>query len=89
VPILSVQARDRHEAMSRSCDEVNFGCDYCADDPSRFFGHIIQVGNDDARRMILLRGACCGTLYENSLRGADRTRRLTDDEAKRLFPGHE
>jgi hypothetical protein len=29
----------------------------------------------------------CGALYENTSEGEDRTRRLTEEEARQLFPG--
>lgn len=68
-------------------DVVNFGCDYCADDQNRFFGHVEQVADNEERGMILIRCPRCGALYENTPAGEDRTRRLTDDEAEALFPG--
>lgn len=68
-------------------DNVNFGCAYCADVQNRFFGHVIQVGSDETRRMILLRCPRCGALYENSSEGADQTRRISEEEAQRLYPG--
>jgi uncharacterized C2H2 Zn-finger protein len=66
---------------------VDFGCDYCRDDENRWFGHVTQIGSDERRRMILLKCPRCGALYENTPSGPDRTRRLTNDEAHRLFPG--
>jgi len=66
---------------------VDFGCDFCRDDSNRLFGHVTQVGSNDSRRMILIRCPRCGTLYENTPQGPDMTRRLTEDEAKRLYPG--
>jgi hypothetical protein len=65
---------------------TDFGCDYCADDQNRLYGHVIQVASNDARRMILLRCPRCSALYENSPRGPDRARRLIEDEASVLFP---
>lgn len=62
-----------------------FGCDYCADDQNRFYGHVLQIASDEARQMILLRCPRCGALYENTPRGADETRRLTEAEAEKLF----
>jgi hypothetical protein len=66
--------------------DVDFGCDYCADDQNRWFGHVTQIGSDTARRMVLLRCPRCGALYENVPQGDDRTRRLTEDHARTLFP---
>jgi hypothetical protein len=36
--------------------------------------------------MILVRCPRCAALYENTPRGEDRTRRLTESEAMELFP---
>lgn len=65
---------------------VDFGCDYCAHAQNRWFGHVTQMGSDDVRGMILLRCPRCGALYENTPGGEDRMRRLTEDEARTLFP---
>lgn len=65
---------------------VDFGCDYCRDDGNRLFGRVTQIGSDEQRRMLLLRCPRCGTLYENSARGPDLTRRLSGSEAEKLFP---
>jgi hypothetical protein len=65
---------------------VEFGCDYCADWQNRLFGHVTQVASDESRRMILLQCPRCGVLYENTALGPDETRRLTVDEARRLYP---
>jgi hypothetical protein len=65
---------------------VDFGCDYCADDQNRFFGHVTQIADSEERKMILIRCPRCGTLYENTPAGEDRTRRLTAEEAQALFP---
>jgi hypothetical protein len=66
---------------------VDFGCEYCADDQNRFFGHVEQIADDEERRMILIRCPRCGTLYENTPAGEDQSRRLTEEEAEALFPG--
>jgi hypothetical protein len=66
---------------------VDFGCEYCADDQNRLFGHVTQIGSDEERQMILLRCPRCAALYENAPEGEDRTRRLQPEEAERLFPG--
>jgi hypothetical protein len=65
---------------------IDFGCDYCQDDQNRLYGHVPQIASDEQRRMLLLRCPRCGSLYENSARGPDRTRRLSEAEAERLFP---
>jgi hypothetical protein len=65
---------------------IDFGCDYCREDQNSFYGHVTQIGSDERRRMLLLRCPRCGALYENSARGPDLTRRLTEAEAERLFP---
>ena len=66
---------------------VEFGCDYCADDLNRWFGHLEQLGSDEGRQVILLRCPRCGALYEDAPTGVDRTRCLLPEEAPRLFPG--
>jgi hypothetical protein len=68
-----------------------FGCDYCANDEYRWFGHVTQVGSRivQGEGLILLRCPRCNTLYENTYIGADRTRRLTEAEADQLYPGHD
>jgi len=65
---------------------VDYGCEYCADDDNRFFGHVTQVATDEERGFILLRCPRCGALYENTAGGFDETRRLTESEARRVFP---
>ncbi|MGZ4431254.1 MAG: hypothetical protein ACXVYV_06355 [Gaiellales bacterium] len=69
--------------------EVEFGCDYCGDEQSFHYGHVTQIGSDEGRMMILLRCPECGALYENTPTGSDRIRRLTEQEADDLFPGHD
>ena len=66
---------------------VDFGCDYCADDQNRWFGHVTQIGSDEERGLILLRCPRCGAFYENTAGGDDQTRRLTTAEAAQLYPG--
>ena len=63
----------------------DFGCDYCRDDQNRLFGHVTQIASDEVRRMILLQCPRCDALYENTTAGRDRTRRLTENEARQLF----
>jgi len=65
---------------------VDYGCEYCADDANRLFGHVMQVATDHDRGLILLRCPRCGALYENTAGGFDETRRLTESEARRGFP---
>ena len=67
--------------------DVDFGCDYCADDQNRWYGHVTQIGASDDRNGILIRCPRCGALYENTPDGEDMTRRLTASEATELFPG--
>lgn len=64
----------------------NFGCEFCADDQNRLYGHIDQLASDEARQMILLRCPRCGAFYENTPSGPDNTHRLQPDEASRLYP---
>jgi uncharacterized Zn finger protein len=72
--------------MKKKTSLVEFGCDYCADGQNRLHGHVTQIGSDE-RGLILLRCPRCGAFYENMAGGFDRTRRLTVDEARELFPG--
>jgi hypothetical protein len=65
---------------------INYGCEYCADDGNRLYGHVTQVATDDDRGFILLRCPRCGALYQNTAGGFDETRRLTESEARRGFP---
>ena len=67
-------------------DDDEFGCDYCRDDQNRWYGDVTQIASDESRHMILLRCPRCHTLYENSARGPDKTRRLSEAEAAELFP---
>lgn len=64
----------------------SFGCAFCGDDQNRWFGHLTQRGASEERRTILLECPRCGTLYETTASGEDRTRRLTRQQADRLFP---
>jgi len=64
---------------------IDFGCDYCRDEQNRLFGHVMQIASSEARNTILVRCPRCGALYENTPSGPDRTRRITETEAKRLF----
>jgi hypothetical protein len=65
---------------------TDFGCEFCADDQNRLYGHVTQIGSDETRQMILLRCPRCGALYENTACGDDNTRRLSPAEANRLYP---
>ena len=73
--------------MTSEGESVEFGCDYCADDQNRWYGHVTQLAASKDRYMILIRCPRCGTLYENTPDGEDETRRLTKEEAARLYPG--
>jgi len=84
-----------HDGVTDQCyhctvgirDHVDYGCAFCADDQNRLFGEVTQIGSNEERQMILLRCPLCHTLYENTPRGSDNTRRLTEVEAERLYPG--
>jgi hypothetical protein len=65
---------------------VDFGCDFCRDEQNRLYGHVTQIGSNEARQRILLRCPRCGALYENVPRGRDETLRLTSEEARELYP---
>ena len=77
--------RDSLGRLLRS-DSVNYGCDYCADDANRFYGHVKQIASDEDRGFILLQCPHCSALYENTPGGFDETRRLTVPEAREAFP---
>ena len=64
---------------------VEFGCEFCADDHNRWFGHVPQIGDDPERGMVLLRCPRCGAVYENTMVGSDRTRRLSLQQARQLY----
>jgi hypothetical protein len=68
---------------------VDFGCEFCADRTNRNYGDVIQIGSSYERLTLLLRCPRCGALYENTPPGPDRTRRINEAEARRLFPGGE
>jgi DNA-directed RNA polymerase subunit M/transcription elongation factor TFIIS len=72
--------------MAQQHREIEFGCEFCANDQNRFYGHVTQIGSDETRQMILFRCPRCGALYENTSRGDDKTRRLSVDEANQLYP---
>jgi hypothetical protein len=63
-----------------------FGCDYCADDQNRFFGHVEQIASSEVTGSLLLRCPRCASLYEMP-GGATTATRLTPDEACERFPG--
>ena len=65
---------------------VDFGCEFCADDQNRLYGHLAQIGSDETRQTILLRCPRCGAFYENTPTGDDKTRRLSPGEANQLYP---
>jgi phage FluMu protein Com len=65
---------------------VDFGCAYCKDDQCRWYDMDQLASQEDPSLMILIKCPRCGTLYENTSKGEDRTRRLTEDEAEALFP---
>lgn len=64
---------------------MDYGCDYCADDQNRQFGHVTQVGTHATDSLLLLRCPRCGVFYEQAGVGA-RTVRLTPDEARARYP---
>jgi hypothetical protein len=75
--MMGVWRRTRHR--------VEFGCEYCADDHNRFYGHLTQIASDKATQAILLRCPRCGAYYENTPRGADKTRRPSSAEAHQRY----
>ena len=66
--------------------DVEFGCEYCADEQNFHYGHLSQIADSELRRRILLRCPRCGALYENTPAGADDIHRLTADQAATRFP---
>jgi hypothetical protein len=65
--------------------EDSFGCDYCADDANRLYGHVDQIGTHADLSLLLLRCPRCGTLYEMSGDGA-ATIRLSLAQARQRYP---
>lgn len=59
-----------------------FGCDHCADDQNRQYGHVEQVATHPTESAVLLRCPRCGALYSDSWR---ETVRLTVEQARREF----
>jgi hypothetical protein len=84
VPDRRVSGTKARATVTRMTAPDQFGCDFCRDDQNRWFGHLAQLGSDE-RGMLLLRCPRCHALYENTAGGLDETRRLTPDEASRLF----
>jgi len=72
--------------MAHQHHPIDFGCEFCADDQTRLYGHLTQLASNETRQMILLRCPRCGALYENTPRGEDNTRRLSPSEADQLYP---
>jgi hypothetical protein len=64
---------------------VDYGCEYCADDQNRWYGHVTQVGTHAELSLLLLRCPRCRALYEMDGVGA-KTVRLTQSEAKQRYP---
>jgi len=65
--------------------QSEFGCEFCAHPQNRWFGDVPQIAADDERGLILLQCPRCATLYENAPVGSDQTRRLTEEQAERLY----
>ena len=65
--------------------DVQFGCDYCADQQNFHYGHVTQIASSDSLRRILLKCPRCGTLYENTATGHDHIHRLTPQQARHRF----
>jgi hypothetical protein len=63
---------------------ADFGCDYCADEQNRLYGHVAQVASSEDFG-VLLRCPRCGTLYEDPMTGSDEMRRLTAEEAAQRY----
>jgi hypothetical protein len=73
--------------LFRRDQPVDFGCDFCADDQNRWFGHLPQVATNEETGLILIRCPRCGWLYEDAAGGDDQTQHLTAAEARERFPG--
>ena len=69
----------------RESQQAEFGCDFCADEQNRFFGHVTQIASDDATGLVLLRCPRCEAYYENTPAGADNTTRLSPDQAHQRY----
>jgi hypothetical protein len=66
-------------------DVRDYGCEYCADDQNRLYGHVTQVGTHAELSLLLLQCPRCGALYEMDGVGA-KTVRLMPSEAKQRYP---
>jgi hypothetical protein len=64
-------------------DKVDFGCDFCANERNRPY-HMTQLATNE-EGLFLLQCPRCEALYEDSY-GFTPIRRLTKDEAERVFP---
>lgn len=65
--------------------DVSFGCEYCADDHNRQYGHVQQIGYSDETGRILLRCPRCSALYDAS-HVEDEVERLDVATAAERFP---
>lgn len=63
---------------------IDFGCDYCASEENRYYEHVERIAFDDVRGVLLHRCPKCGAYYEQTPSG-ENTRRLDEEEARRLF----
>jgi hypothetical protein len=61
------------------------GCDYCADEQNMGYGHVTQIGSDEARGTLLLRCPRCRWLYETDPIGVARPAHLSEEEARNRF----
>jgi hypothetical protein len=64
----------------------SFGCDSCAWDDNRLYGHVPEVTSREGRRLSLVQCHLRGATYEQNEDGSV-DRRLTQEEADLLFPG--
>lgn len=62
-----------------------FGCDYCAWDGNRLYGHVPEVASREGRLFILVQCHVCGAIYEQNEDGSV-DRRLSTEEADLLYP---
>jgi uncharacterized C2H2 Zn-finger protein len=69
----------------RVADLEDYGCEYCADDQNRWYGHVRQIGTHADDSLRLLQCPRCHALYEMDGQGA-RTVRLAVAEARQRYP---
>jgi len=71
--------------MDEGRSSGSFGCEYCASEENRLFGHVPQIGSNALQHLIVMRCPKCGAFYSNTPDGDDQTQRLKETAALRLM----